>query len=206
VLSDVDGNLVWDQLSTTIVSSAMAPVVMAPTIAEAVRLLGIQDLIDAEATARSNADNALQGQINSKANQSDLTAEINRAQAAETNLQNELNAEIARAEAAEANLQSQIDGHSTAITADQTRRGTATTGTSGGATTVVYDNPFPMNTTQVFCQLVSTLAAGVGWVVPSNITATGFDAIIWGLPTESSLTGVSIGPIDGTFHYLAYGS
>jgi hypothetical protein len=63
VLRDAAGNLVWDALSTTIVSAAMEPVVEAPTIADAVNLLGIDDLIAAavstEATARYNADNTL---------------------------------------------------------------------------------------------------------------------------------------------------
>ncbi len=56
ILKDAAGNEIWDQPSSTLVSAAMAPVVIAPTIAEAVRLLGIQDLIDLEAVARAAAD------------------------------------------------------------------------------------------------------------------------------------------------------
>ena len=104
VLRDADGNLIYDQWTSSIVSDAMQPVVIAPTIAEAVRLLGIEDMINAAVaveTARATAaENSLQTQI---------TNEVNRATAAETSLRNDLDAEIARATAAEANLQSQID-------------------------------------------------------------------------------------------------
>src|SRR4051812_17226097 len=41
VLRDAVGNLIYDQLSSTIVSAAMAPVMLAPTIADAVSLLGL---------------------------------------------------------------------------------------------------------------------------------------------------------------------
>src|SRR5580765_8611613 len=45
ILRDAVGNLIWDQPATTIVSAAMAPVMLAPTIADAVHLLGIDDMI-----------------------------------------------------------------------------------------------------------------------------------------------------------------
>ena len=41
VLRDAAGNLVWDREGTTLISAAMAPVVAAPTIEDAVALLGI---------------------------------------------------------------------------------------------------------------------------------------------------------------------
>src|SRR6476620_5923831 len=47
VLKDADGNLIWDLPSSTLVSGAMAPVIIAPTIADALVLLGVQDAIDA---------------------------------------------------------------------------------------------------------------------------------------------------------------
>lgn len=56
ILKDALGNEIWDKPSTTLVSAAMAPVVAAATIADAVILLGIQDLIDVEAAARAAAD------------------------------------------------------------------------------------------------------------------------------------------------------
>ncbi len=67
ILRDAVGNLIYDQLSSTVVSDAMQPVVSAPTIADAKVLLGITgfatsaDLasaISTEQTARIAADNA----------------------------------------------------------------------------------------------------------------------------------------------------
>jgi len=67
VIRDAAGNLVADIGATTIVSAAMEPIVEAPTIADAVNLLGIDDLIAtavaAEASVRSSADAGLQAQI-----------------------------------------------------------------------------------------------------------------------------------------------
>ena len=60
ILRDAVGNLIWDIPATTLVSAAMYPVVSAPTIADAVNLLGINDLISAEAAARAAADSAEQ--------------------------------------------------------------------------------------------------------------------------------------------------
>jgi hypothetical protein len=204
ILEDAAGNLIFDQLSTTVVSAAMVPVVAAPTIAEAVRLLGIQPLIDIETSRAFAAEANLQNEINGLASAGSVAAETTRAEAAEANLQNELNAEIARAEAEEANLQNQINTNAGAIASSATRVGTVTT-SGGGFMTVVYASPFPHATDQVFCQLVTTFGSQVGWVVPSNLTATGFDMLIYQIPTGSSLTGVSITPVDGTFNYLAYG-
>jgi hypothetical protein len=145
VLSDANGILIWDQVSSTSISAAMAPVVDAPTIAEAVRLLGIQSLIDAEATARQNADNALQAEINGLATTAALNAEIARAEAAEAALQIALNNEIARAEAAEAALQSAIDGITGAGTAGL-RDGSATTDATGRFN-ATWSSAFPTRTT-----------------------------------------------------------
>jgi hypothetical protein len=93
ILRDAAGNLIWDQPATTIVSAAMGPVVSAPTIADAVGLLGISDLIAAEASARAAADSTEQ------------TARI----AADNTLTTNLAAEVTRAETEEASLQTQID-------------------------------------------------------------------------------------------------
>ena len=60
ILRDANGVLVWDQPSSTLVSVAMAPVCLAPTIAAAQVLLGIDPTlaadIAAEATARAAGD------------------------------------------------------------------------------------------------------------------------------------------------------
>jgi len=92
VLRDAAGNEIWDQPATTIVSAAMQPVVSAPTIADAVHLLGIDDMIADEASARAAADSAEQ------------TARI----AADNTLQANIDAETARAEAAEAALDTRV--------------------------------------------------------------------------------------------------
>jgi hypothetical protein len=87
ILRDAVGNLIYDQLSSTVVSDAMQPVVSAPTIADAVHLLGLDDTVtaaelasaisteqsariaadNAETTARTNADNTLQANIDALA-------------------------------------------------------------------------------------------------------------------------------------------
>jgi hypothetical protein len=187
ILSDAAGNLVWDQLSTTIVSQAMAPVVMAPTIAEAVRLLGIQDLIDAEATARQNADAALQTAINAKADQTALTAEINRAEAAEAALQTALNNEIARAEAAEAALQSQITTAGAAGTAG-IRNGTATTD-SVGRFNVTNDPAFPTRMTGLEAWQYGTAYPEWPNTDTSNMYVLNFNAAD-GNPLPASVNGI----------------
>jgi hypothetical protein len=60
VLRDSVGNQVADFVATTLVSAAMYPVISAPTIADAVHQLGIDDMIAAEAAARAAADSAEQ--------------------------------------------------------------------------------------------------------------------------------------------------
>lgn len=110
ILRDAAGNLIYDQLSDTVISAAMEPVVSAPTIADAKVLLGItgfataSDLaaaISTEQTARQNADNY-------------LTAGLNN--------------EISRAEAAEANLQAQITAIPAPTAATKVQGGTASAG------------------------------------------------------------------------------
>jgi hypothetical protein len=202
ILSDADGNLIFDQISTTLVSAAMVPVVSAPTIAEAVRLLGIQDMVDTETTRALAAEAALGTRIDDT--NTALTAETNRAEAAETTLQNNLNAEISRAEAAEAHLQSEIDGTATAV-AGTTRQGTITTNPSGYVT-VVYTTPFPNATDQYFTQVTAitslntTDTTQVGFVYVHNVTRTGFDALIVDSPQSNNLAS-----LEGTFNYLCYG-
>lgn len=105
VLRDADGNLIYDQWTSCVVSDAMQPVVVAPTIADAVQLLGIQDMIDASVSAEQARAQSVEAGLATAINN-----EVARATNAEATLTTNLNAEIARAEAAEANLQSQIDG------------------------------------------------------------------------------------------------
>ena len=131
ILRDSDGNLIFDQWTTSFISDAMQPVVMASTIAEARDLLGITDAIQTETDRALAAEAALGSRID---------AETARAEAAETSLRNDLNAEIARAEAAEANLQSQIDAGGAVV--PSYRAGTGTTDGSGVGS-ITFSPPFP---------------------------------------------------------------
>jgi hypothetical protein len=114
VLSDAAGNLVFDQYSTTIVSAAMQPVVAAPTLADAMRILGVDDAIAAEAAARTAADSAEQtariaadnaeAAARAAADSAEATTRAN----ADTSLQTAITNETNRATAAENSLSSQI--------------------------------------------------------------------------------------------------
>jgi hypothetical protein len=137
VLNDALGNEIFDVVASSIVSAAMDPVVSAPTIADALSQLGVTALINAEATARANADSAeqsariaadttLQTNINNEA-----TTRAN----ADTTLQNNINAEIARAEAAEAALHGGTSG------VGSIRSGSLTTDSSGNFS-VTFGTPF----------------------------------------------------------------
>src|SRR3954466_15483042 len=97
VLRDALGNLIFDVVASTIVSAAMAPVVAAPTIADALVLLGVNDAIAAEASARASAHSA---EATPRPNAD--TAETTARTAADTTLQTNIDAEKTRAMAAEA--------------------------------------------------------------------------------------------------------
>lgn len=58
ILRDIAGNLIWDQPATTIVSAAMAPVVDAPTLQDAMDAMGVTAALNAETNARVAADSA----------------------------------------------------------------------------------------------------------------------------------------------------
>ena len=55
LVRDAVGNEIYDQPSSTLVSAAMAPVIAAPTIADAVHLLGLDDTVTAAELASSVA-------------------------------------------------------------------------------------------------------------------------------------------------------
>jgi hypothetical protein len=130
VLRDAAGNLVWDELATTIVSAAMAPVVSAPTIPDALNLLGVSGLIAAEATARSNADSAEQSARIAADNA--ITAAYT---AADTTLQTNINNEATTRANADTNLQNQINALPPPTTgAVIMQHGTGTTDSSGNMT------------------------------------------------------------------------
>ncbi len=150
VLKDHDGNTIWDQPTSSLVSDAMAPVILAPTIADAVVLLGTQDAIDAaiatEATARIAGD---------AANSTALGVEISVRGTAVTDLQTalttEANTRIA-ADAAEAvlraagdaNLQSQIDSGTALPPGSVTQTGSSVSNGSGDIS-VTFPVPYAGN-------------------------------------------------------------
>lgn len=182
VLHDSLGNLVWDVVASTIVSAAMAPVALAPTIADAVALLGIQALIDAAVAGERDRAEAAEAAL-----QSAITAEVSRAEAAEAALQAALNAEIARAEAAEAAIAGANKGF---------QSGEATTN-SAGQVRVNFSPAFSAP------PHVATAIAGnalVGFCVNVNVDASGFDAHL----TFSGGAGTT--PAAIAFHWVALGA
>src|SRR5580765_6194191 len=185
VLRDATGNEIYDQLSSTIVSAAMQPVVSAPTIADAKVLLGIDGSVADEAAARAAAD----------------SAEQNARIAADNTLQANIDAETARAEAAEAALDTRV----TALEGDtgpvgvlpagySMRFGTAVSD-SGGNFSATFSPPFPND-----CDSVVTTASTSFWAGVTGSSAGGFSGV-----TSSPLAGGGweSGPIG--VHWIAIG-
>jgi hypothetical protein len=132
ILRDALGNLIWDQPATTIVSAAMEPVVSAPTIPDALNLLGVSGLIAAEATARSNADSAEQSAR--IAGDNTLQANIDAEATARFNADSTLYTEFTNADTA---LQNQINALPPPTTGAVTmQHGTGTTDSSGNLSVV----------------------------------------------------------------------
>ena len=178
ILRDAAGNLIWDIPATTLVSAAMMPVVSAPTIADAVHLLGLDDTVTA----------------------AELASAISTEQAARIAADN---AEIAARTAAIANLQSQIDAINAAIgalpgpTAVPLIQGASNVSDSDGHKTVTYPTPYSAQPTVV----VSVAGGGYGaeCIVVNSNTNTYFD--VWfAFP---STTPLPVGPIQ--FEWIATG-
>jgi hypothetical protein len=185
ILNDANGNLIFDQISTTLVSAAMVPVVSAPTLQAARDAMGVTAAIQTETNRAVNEEQYILTLIDGNL-RSDLTAETTRAEAAEAHLQSEIDAEVARAEAAEAALGSSMPNY---------RTGNATTDASGNGT-VTYDTPFPTHTAGI----VAT-ANGPAWIYTVAQTASGF--------TVNSMSPLYGGNWHGgplTFYYIAFGS
>ena len=143
VLRDILGNLIFDIPATTIVSAAMEPVVSAPTIPDALNLLGVNALIAAEATARSNADSAEQ-----TARIAADTAETNARTAADTTLQTNITNEAGSRVAADNALQAQITALPPPVSNAVTMQtGTGTSASSpAGAISVTFGSAYATHT------------------------------------------------------------
>ena len=147
IVKDIHGNLVADIEATTIVSAAMAPVVSAPTIPDALALLGVNSLIAAEATARSNADSVEQN-ARIAADDAEGTARFN----ADNDLFDTISAETSNREAGDANLQTQINAIAvTAPTGIVTmQKGTSISDNLGGIA-VNFPTPYTDHTATFAC-------------------------------------------------------
>jgi hypothetical protein len=140
VLKDALGNLIFDLPSSTLVSAAMAPVIAAPTIADALVLLGVQDTIDtavAVETTRAEAAETAEAATRAAADTAEATARAT----ADATLTAGLAAEIARAEAAEAALSAAIGAIPSVSGVGSFHAGRATSDGSG-AFNVGWSPPF----------------------------------------------------------------
>jgi len=184
ILRDSLGNLVFDQWTTSLVSTFMQPVIMAPDAATARSLLGIDNsAVDAETERAEAAEANLQSQI---------TAEVSRATAAETSLRNDLNAEIARAEAAESALSAQIAAAATL------KGGNAATDATGHVR-VTYPTAYPTGTIAV---VITQLGSGTpAYWYRAQADASGFDAYC-GIP----LADDAVHPAATNFYWVALGN
>ena len=180
ILKDADGTLIWDQDSNTLVSAAMAPVVIAATIADAQVLLGIVDEAAALATLTAG-----------------LAAEVTRATAAEavltaadSTLANAITAEVTRAEAAEAALAASI----AALGSTGLKSGTGQTDGTGHVR-ITYGTPFATATDSA----VATISAGGLLGIILSVTSDRFGVDVWSVWSYGTAA-----PSTG-FNYLASG-
>jgi hypothetical protein len=203
VLYDAVGNLIWDQPSSTVISAAMAPVVSAPTIADALVLLGLGGTSvaeeaaaraaadSAEANARIAADNA-EASARAAADSAEATARAN----ADTT---ETNARIA----GDNNLQSQISALGSG--AATLKSGTATVPFVGIGSPVhiTFPSAFPTAATAMTVTGTATDWPGTGIIaltfIVTGLTASGADVWVYAAGTAGG------GPTTTTFYWIATG-
>jgi hypothetical protein len=202
VIRDAAGNEVADIEATTLVSAAMAPVVVAPTIPDAVHLLGLDDTISgaelsAAITAEQNARMAAD------------TAETNARTAADTTLQAHIDAETAARIAADANLQSEIDalsggGGGGPVASFKSGTATIPLGATSGTIYVTFPAAFPTAATAMVCTCCDVNWFGNRPAYPTfivlNLSAVG--ANVYAAPFDAG-TGLEL-PV--TFYWIATGT
>jgi hypothetical protein len=185
VLRDILGNQIFDIPATTIVSAAMEPVVSAPTIPDALNLLGVNALISAEATARSNADSAEQSAR--IAGDNTLQANIDAEATARFNADSTLYTEFTNADTA---LQNQINALPPAITNAVTMQ--HGTGTSDPSANISVTFPAAYGTHTMDFEING------GTIYPTAIYSTGSIGAV----TTIGATGQMIRMISGTVDML----
>ena len=163
VLRDAEGNLIYDQPSSTLVSAAMVPVVRAPTIADAREALGITDAIETETDRAIAAEAALSAA---------LGAEITVRETNVADLQTALIAEETERIAQDANLQTQIDALTPSMVGAQAGAAAAD---ASGHVRVTFPTPFTSA-----CDGVSVTIRNGGFGSDTyqveNVDKNGFDA------------------------------
>jgi hypothetical protein len=204
ILRDSIGNLIFDVDGTTIVSAAMAPVVAAPTIADALVLLGLSGgSVADEAAARAAADSAEQ-----LARIAADTLEANTRATNITDLQTALTTEANNRIAADAALQAEIDaltpGGGGGAIAVQAGTATIPLAAVAGMVAITFPTPFATACTAVVCTCSDVNWAGVTAVaaptfVVLNKTTTG--ANVYGSPWDPGV-GITL-PI--VFNWVAVG-
>jgi hypothetical protein len=186
VLTDADGNLIFDQPGTTLISAAMMPVVSAPTLQAARDAMGVTAAIQTETDRAVAAEQGIISSLSGYATDAELAAETTRAENAEAALQNAIDAETQRAKDAETALGAVLPNM---------RIGQTTTDANGVAN-VTFSTPFANSCDGV----VATSVLGC-WIMPTAFTAAGF-ACVSRSPAFSAANWQK-GP--APFFYIAFG-
>jgi len=193
-LNDAAGNLIWSVPSTAFVSSAMLPVTTAPTIADALNVLGVNTAIStavaAEASTRSTADASLTTAIN--ATDAALQTET------DSRIQND-DLEIAARTNADTNLQAQINTLTGGTPTFFIQGGVSALVGATGLKHVTFAPAFATACTSVQVTTADTGSNGAGplnWIA-MNLTTTGCDVVCYvgtaGLTNPQAFNWIALG-------------